>query len=427
MYNEDVELKRIFQAEVPRTLQFDMQFDRCIQNVFNKKYSRMRGIKNKIVSIICAIALLLAGAVVAANINNIKTFFRGLGKGVDTAIANGYIATPNKEFVAINDVGASVVIEDFLMDDMNLSASFVFKFDNSLKEKVDLDNVNFIEINDLIIRDEENRIIYSGHDKNAFEEYCKKFNLNYKYQEFNENYMGNGLNIFIETKEDDFLRLICNMNSENFPKSKKLYISFGKIIMLKTEENKETEYNITGEWNVEVDVPESMYNRSKEYYRVVNCDNPDFDVYAASVSDTGFELGIIISNIEKPEIDEEKYNNYFNMRNLYNKGEISEQEYNEKSVWYYNWLKLNEPIIIYKFNFDGVENHNISYIQNSIDKKFEVVFNTDRIDKKVFLNGNKYNFYETFSMTKYDATEKIKVFLYYYDNFVTINLEKINY
>ena len=45
--------------------------------------------------------------------------------------------------------------------------------------------------------------------------------------------------------------------------------------------------------------------------------------------------------------------------------------------------------------------------------------------KTYYIEGNKYDFYETFGMTKNDATDKVKVVLYYYGTPVTIELQKI--
>ena len=48
-----------------------------------------------------------------------------------------------------------------------------------------------------------------------------------------------------------------------------------------------------------------------------------------------------------------------------------------------------------------------------------------RKEKGEWLDGNKYNFYETFGMTKYDSTDNIRVVLYYYGEPITIELEKV--
>ena len=42
-----------------------------------------------------------------------------------------------------------------------------------------------------------------------------------------------------------------------------------------------------------------------------------------------------------------------------------------------------------------------------------------------YVNGNQFDFYETFSMTKYEATDKITVVIDFYGEPVTIELEKI--
>ena len=48
----------------------------------------------------------------------------------------------------------------------------------------------------------------------------------------------------------------------------------------------------------------------------------------------------------------------------------------------------------------------------------------NRKAKTDFIEENKYDFYETFGMTKNDATDRVKVVLYYYGTPVTIELEK---
>ena len=68
---------------------------------------------------------------------------------------------------------------------------------------------------------------------------------------------------------------------------------------------------------------------------------------------------------------------------------------------------------------------NCSYVENSNGEKFECTMSPSRRAKCDWLEGNKFDFYETFGMTKYDATDKIKVVLYYYGEPVTIELEKV--
>lgn len=247
--------------------------------------------KKRIIATTCVGMILMSGVVFAANIDNIKDYFRGLGSGIDTAIENGYVENPEMDYVGSNttlskktgtivkDVKVDAKIEDFLMDDLNLSTQFSFEFDEKIHSYIDLNNISDITLNDLFVRDEENRLIYSGTDEDTFEKYCKENNLNYVFGEYdNEKYFNNGLNWFPSfiSKEASFAKLTYNMYSEGFPKSKKLYFSFSKITI--TEHNDSNEIIIQGNWEIELDVPEKMYNRTSESYRVISCSNDDFEV-----------------------------------------------------------------------------------------------------------------------------------------------------
>lgn len=386
--------------------------------------------KRKVIATVCASFIIISGLVLATNIENIKKDDRGLGDGIGTAIKNGYIAMPNKEFTNIDDVNTKVTIEDFLMDDVNLSIQLLFKFDNSIKDVVNIDNVNSIELTDLIIRDEQNRIIYGGNNEERFSSYCKENNLNYIFGDYNSNYMNCGVNCFnvSHDTQNNMIKIMYNINAQKFPKSKKLYFSFKKVAMQEFKGTEELQNNIivNGNWEVIVDVPEKMYNRTEEYYKVVSCDNPDFDVYTAKVTDTGFEIGLIISNIERPELDEEKYQRYIDLSMKNTREKISEEElreFRELKDWYCDFLYLNYPISTSDYSLKS-ERVNNSYVENDYLEKFKCTNSPGRNAINKFLEEDKLNFYETFSMTGYNATNRIKVILYYYERPVIIELEK---
>ena len=376
-------------------------------------------IKNKIMAIACAFLLLISGIVVGANLEKITTYFRGLGQGVDTAIENGYISEPNVQFVNVDNIGANIKIEDFIMDDHILNLNMVLEFDESI---VDMSKVTDIKLSDLIVTDEENRIIYINADSETFEKYCKENNLNYTFSEYNEKYMDNGVNSFIESKDENSIRLMYNIYSSKFPKSKKLYFSFETIEITEYDNNQKTKYNFTGSWETYVDVPENMYNREDIYYEVISCDNKDFDVYTSKVTDIGFEIGLIISNVENPKYDNKKDEDPSTMYEKYINGEISEKEYDKLVEEYYELYNSYFPILLDNYNSEN--DVIVSYVENN-DEKYEYVKSANRRSISKFLEENKFNFYETFNMTKYNATDKIKVVLYYYGEPVTIELERI--
>ena len=399
---------------------------------------------------------IISGVAFATNIENIKNFFGGgLDEATQTAAENGYISNPEMDYMKsdttvenlgtiLDNIPTEVKIEDFMMDDLNLNVEFDFKFDEQIKNIFDLDNLHNMCINDLIIRDEENNILYAGNDKQAFEKYCNENNLDYVFGENNEKYFNCGLQWypFSHDKNDSSVKLTYNMYaSDTYPKSKKLYFSFGKITL--RDESNENIITLKGNWNIELDVPENMYNRTTESYKVVKCDNENFDIYASKVSDTGFEIGVTINNIERPEYPEELHRVQKEIWSKY-EGIVDQAEPNKE---YQEFLKNNpsllekykqfldksEPITINDYKTSSLigetdvskhEKCEKSYVENSIGEKFYSTLSPSRKANNNFIDENIFDFYETFSMTKYNATDKIKVVLYYYGEPVTIELEK---
>lgn len=400
--------------------------------------------KKRIIAIACTSIVLVSGVVFAANNNNIKQYFRNLGKGIDSAANNGYVANPEMNFVEsnatvnsesgeeLNNINVNAKIDDFIMDDLNLSTKFSFEFDDSIKEYLNVYNIEDIGLNDLIVRDENNNIIYGGNDEEAFKEYCKVNNLDYVYGETNDNYLNTGLNFFIDNdnEKDNIVSLIYNMYSDGFPKSKKLYFSFSKITL--TEKDDESgnlnKFILNGNWNINVDVPSNMYNRTSDSYKVISCDNDNFDIYVNSVSDTGFEIGAIISNIAMSDknLSTEELKQISTLDDDLLSGKITQTQADELKNKYNDYMYKNNPISLYSRSSEYGKTYLASYVQNSNGEKFESTLSLSRKSKAEWLKGNKYNFYDTFSMTKYDETQKIKVILYYYGEPVTIELEKIN-
>ena len=219
--------------------------DKITVSNFQKEQSmsnKNKRISMKRISAVACICLVLTSGIVFAK--DIEKFVRerfnfGLGDGIDRAAESGYIAKPEMEKVEsetkietpesdlgtiVDNINTSVKIDSFLMDDYNLSVEFSFEFDDSIKEVVDLNKLDQITLNDLIVLDEEKRIIFSSNSmgEKKFNEYCKKYNLDFKFGECNENYMNNGLNWFPQNIRKDLNQctLVYNMYTEGYPKSK---------------------------------------------------------------------------------------------------------------------------------------------------------------------------------------------------------------
>lgn len=399
-------------------------------------------IKPTIISVSCLI--LITGVVFAKD--HIISYF-GLGKGIDKAVENGYIENPDMSYIesdviadneltgiVVDNVGASLKIEKFLMDDLNLSVDFSFIFDEAIKQTIDLDNIKNIELKDLIVTDEAKRIIFCL-DKEIFEQYCEENNLEYEFGEFNNNYMNNGLNSFIRyhNKEYNQLDLVYNMYADGYPKSKKLNFKFTSIVITENGEEieKRNKVILKGNWNIDLEVPEKMYNRQTTPYKVVSCSNKDFEITNASASDTGFEIGIVISNMPKP-IDPlfEKMKKYYSM---VENGEMTEEESyielnkfaNSEEYQEYSWSEGRPIMDIPHSEMYGEKIEDTSYVENEKGEKFEITMSPSRRQNHNFVDGDKFDYYETYGLTKYDATDKIKVQIMFKGSPVIIELEKI--
>lgn len=400
--------------------------------------------RKKLIAGLCGCLLLVSGAVLA-NYNKIVASFR-FGKGIDSAAQNGYVASPDMNYVGsntivnnqakgitLNNINVNAKIEDFLMDDLTIGTHFTFEIDTKINDTIDLDSLQRIVLKDLIITDEENKILYCM-DEDAFEKYCKENNLDYQFMEFNENYYNCGLNDILSyhDKESGLINFNYNIYSgdKSFPKSKKLNFKFTEI-QLETNENLEGENNVVnlkGTWNINLNVPKEMYNRKSISYKVVSCEHPDFQVTNATLTNTGFELGIIISNMprtEEPQILKE-------LSEKTMRGEISFDEYYKKINTEEELVEANKqyfkeehPIAIVDWDNPGNENiENVTYVENEKGEKFESTLSPGRRQDANFIDGNKFSFYETFGLTTYTATNKLKVRVMFKDKPYIIELEK---
>lgn len=424
-----------------------------LKNEYTNDYARKEklkwrryAMKRKLIAGLSGGIILVSGVAFAANYDKIvETFF--LGKGLDSAAQNGYIANPDMDYIASNttatdqitgitldNINVNAKIEDFLMDDLNISTHFTFEIDTKINETFDLDTLHYIELKDLMVTDEENKILYCM-DQKTIEKYCKENNIDKTYLESSDNYYNCGLNTVIErhNKEYGMINFTYNMytGDASFPKSKKLHFKFTEIQLKREDwlENENSIVNLKGDWNIDLDVPEKMYNRQSIAYKVVSCENPDFQITNATLTDTGFEFGMIISNIAKPEQPQV-------LKDLwkeYSDGKIDGDEFNIKINTEKELIEASEqyfkertPVTIYDLEND-VEHKNIenvTYVENEKGEKFESTMSPSRRQDGNFIDGDKFSFYETFGLTTYTATDKLKVRVMFKDKPYIVELER---
>ena len=321
-------------------------------------------------------------------------------------------------------------------------------FDEKIKEVFELDKLQHIAIKDLMILDEENRILLTTGTESDFNRLCKEYNLSQKFAQWGEDYYNCpfGKGIVSHDKETNTIKYNIDISASDrfFPKSKKLRFVFSKIYLERFEEytgqNIEAgeyleSYAVTlkGDWMFEVDVPEKMYNRTKIGYEVLSIDHPNMEVYASEASETGFELGVIVTGEVEPEFPQFEYLN--EITDKYKNGELSDDEFNQK---YNEFAKTEEyqetmnefhnerePIRNWTFFMDPEMENKLDYVSNIKNEKGKVFYTAFRMQRHEFIEGNKFDYFDVYEKSKSDLTDKLTVTLFYRDEPVTIELKKI--
>lgn len=399
----------------------------------------------------CACLVLTTGVVFAKDIENFVKYYFGLNETVNKAAENGYVEEINSNIVesevvleeqekgiVIEDIDVSLKFDEFVMDDLVLSTNMTFEFDEKIKEVFDLDKLQHISIEDLIVMDDQNKILLCSATEPEFNKLKEKYNISQKYFEETENFYncGYGLGLLGHDKEKNIIKYNINVNMPNmfFPKSKELKFIFSKIKLEKFEEYtgqdiengeylKSNSVILTGDWEFKFDVPEKMYNRTNVEYEVVSVSNPEVEVYLSSASETGFCLGAIVSNVvEPPSLD---MNYIAEKDDKYKNGEMTDEEWMEFMDEVFEMISDRD--IIKRTNWIKDENgkmttEKVSHIENEKGQKF---YSALQMSKNDFLEGNKFDFFDVYKMTKNDLTDELTVNLYTKDDVVKIELKKI--
>lgn len=415
----------------------------------------------------CCSLMLVSGIVFAKEIQDLFIEKFASGETIAKAVEDGYIAHSNPNYVTSNvnvkkgtdakildTFETSIKTNDFFIDNNRLSIEFELKFDNEInlyknlnqrvvgnEEYIDYENFGELVFTDISILDEENRLIYFYGNENSFNRLCKKNNLNYKYQKFNENYLNTGSKSLITEIDVDTntLKLTYNYGTEfEMPKSKNLKIYLNEMAFIPKNElyDRSNWVVLSGDWAFNLEVPEIMANRSEYYYELVECDNSNFTLSEAKLTNTGLDISLIISNVEKPVFPKElaeKEQEYMSTHpngivintkedfiDVYGNNPKNEELY----VQYYKKLRVINPTGYPGVNW--IERTDGCYALDSNGNKFGYAYGQNSgYPKTEFIDGNKYHYHGTFGMTQYDATDEIYIILDFQGEPVQLNLKRI--
>lgn len=401
LFNENIELPHKYKCMVRNTLE-DIKKRKKI--LINRKFFN-------VIATVCGCALIMTTVVFA---KNYYYHFFNNNEGMDKAIESGYIEETSMKYIQSN--GTEAKVENYLMDDFNLS----FTIDIKLQKDIDVEKIARARVSNFIITDEENRIIYCD-NKEIFDEYVKENNLDYSFGKFNDNYIGNGVNLYIKERDNknNSLKLIYNLSTNKYPRSKVLNFKFLNINLSEQEINENEELVLTGEWKMNLEVPEKFYNRECIVYKVKNCSNPNINITEVAIYDTCMKFGFslptekiyndgdseeeIKKKIHLKIEEQDKRREEIIKKYEGEKGEIGEEQFESFQKEYENALEL--------FSKE-------TYVETESGKKY---YPTDSTAGNVLYSDDwrngKITYSQSYNLTKNDATNKLKIFLRYNPNY----------
>jgi hypothetical protein len=301
------------------------------------------------IGIAACIAMSVTG-VVFATTKIIKKFGENSSDGVQIAVDNEYYKEINTEYKESD--GISVSIESFLIDDNNFNMNFKIKTNN---ENIKL-NEGSIDIYDLKVVNEKNETVFVTRELEAKEKqemYKTEEEARKNYDGYEGAYSANHTQI---NDNEIIYHLTATGNNEEFPVSKKLKVKFSKIRKIYWKNGKEKNMMYIGDWNYELDVPSEMAKSNIKQYKLVSISDKNYKLESAKVSNTAFK--------------------------------------------------------IYLTNCEGIAWNDNECVETSDGKKFYPAHRSDGDGLISFNEAGEVTYYNTFNLTNYDATDKLKVHLF---------------
>ena len=359
--------------QVPKIIHdsiLEVELNRDKRNKKNKNIIYNFNIR-KIAIAIISLATISTSVVYSKDIYQFAKNLFNDNDGVNTAVENGYLHN-NSEIIYSESNNTQTKIVDMIMDDYTLDLNIVALFD----ENIDVTGIENLEIPDLVITDDKNNILFCPNDKAAEKYYIKKgLNVN------NITNINTSASIFISRANKNNMSFTCNLSASTnkFPKSKEIYIQFNTIKL----EGNTKKYTVTGNWQNKIIVPDKFINRTSTLYKVINCNNEN--VYKNSILAEVYETGMHF----------EMYMYWGDYEEAINKSE----EMRKQNVLSGQLIRQEE-----------------SYVENENGKKFYPSQSSDSDGGYGIGPDNILIKWETFNLTKYDMTDKLKVVFKTIDN-----------
>lgn len=411
---------------------------------------------------VCCSILLITGIVFAKQIEEAIHYKFSIGQGVDTAIKNGNIAEPKMEFIEdtmvmtdaktgeyIDNIPMKVKLESAFMDDDRIAVELAFEFDIKIDEYVNLgklssegyidyENSHYTEITDLVVMDEENRLLGCNKDReDDYYNYCKKHQI--KTSEFKPYGLVAGTSMGEESvyRDDKTLKLtlesligvskeyIVGKSKPDFPHSKKICVSFSEIHLTPKLLGPGNEVYLKSEkgFEFETEFPKEIYERTDIIYEQTKSERENVKVIGGKLSNSNFLVAFEINGVEYPEYPARMVE-IESQGPINEKAETYEERYGEEYAKLYReyYNKVDMIRINGSSRGEPYKKSDGCYVLNANGKRFD----WEGQKRGEYVNGeSRYCGYLTFTMTKYDATDEVVFVLDLYGEPVKIYLKKI--
>lgn len=387
----DKEIKKAVCKKIDKPQEYSNVIKNALNNESKNSYIKQMNILKKVACFLLVIVFatsIIFSKDISAYINYLLK--SNSDNGVQEAIDNGYIQDVNMKYIASN--GVKVKVTEVLMDDYNLSMMFYIEIPG-IENIEEIYDVNFPNL--VITDDKDNIIVAEFENTDKYHEFCKERNMKISYN--NIAYSNGAFEGKVVSKFGNDIEYMYKTYSDNFPKSKKLIIDFDKIIL--SNKNSDEKTAMEGRWNLEVDLSKEMSNRENMIYSVKNCTRDDIVVTKAQVSNTAMKIELV-TRWGEPVYTEKD----------------SEEEKERKAEDFFNNTHSVRNIIIKN-----------EYVENSNGERFYPVVNSSDGNGgyNQMLNGI-LRYWQTFDLTKYNATDTLKAVLEINGEEIVIEFESHN-
>lgn len=163
--------------------------------------------------------------------------------GIQTALKNNYVQNIDMEYIEAEKVKFKV--DYLMMDDVNFDLVFNFETEDSVE------NYEGAAISNLKITDENNNQIYF--DSEDQDIWTKNIGISPS-------------SWSVVEKHDNKLRQVFHISSNNFPKSRKIYVSFDNIVLYNVNKGNPITIKYDDEYKLEFDLSKQLIERETIEY-----------------------------------------------------------------------------------------------------------------------------------------------------------------